>query len=79
LRLTPFGYAVQPRDTWSMYRPDRIRKLADHVADTIHKVRIKFSGREFPEAAVELSAELRNTGLDLGTIKRTLLSKPLKN
>jgi Type III restriction enzyme, res subunit/Helicase C-terminal domain len=58
--------------------PDEISALAESVAEGVRKLRIKFSGREFPEAAAEFSAEMRNLGLDLGSLKKGLLSRPLK-
>jgi len=58
--------------------PDEIRKLGAQVAENIRKLRIKFSGREFAEAAVEFSAELRNGGLDQSGLTKALLSTPLK-
>jgi hypothetical protein len=58
--------------------PEQIVKLATLTAESVRKLRIKFSGREFPEAALEFSAEMRNTGLDLVGLKKALLSTPLK-
>ncbi len=58
--------------------PDEMQKLAAQVAESVRKLRIKFSGREFAEAAVEFSAELRNAGLDLSGLNKALLSTPLK-
>lgn len=58
--------------------PDEMRNLAGQVIVSVRKLRIKFSGREFAEAAVEFSAELRNESLDLSGLKKALLSTPLK-
>jgi hypothetical protein len=58
--------------------PEQIAKLARQTAESVRKLRIKFSGREFPESAIEFSADLRNAGLDLGGLRKVLLSTPLK-
>ncbi|MGD0956702.1 MAG: DEAD/DEAH box helicase [Candidatus Acidiferrales bacterium] len=58
--------------------PEQIAKLAANTAESVRKLRIKFSGREFPEAALEFSAELRNASLDLVGLRKVLLSTPLK-
>jgi RAD3-like DEAD/DEAH box helicase len=58
--------------------PDKILKLAENVAENLRKLRIKFSGREFPGVAAEFSAEMRNSGLGLESVKKVLLSEPLK-
>lgn len=57
---------------------EEMRKLAAQVAESVRKLRMKFSGRDFAEAAIEFSAELRNGGLDLRGLNKALLSKPLK-
>lgn len=59
--------------------PDEISKLAEVVAVGIRKLRVKFAGREYPEAAKEFSADMRSFGLDQGTITKLLLSTPLGN
>lgn len=58
--------------------PDRVLALAKKVADSIRELRIKFSGQDFPEAAAAFSAEMRNMGLDISSIKKALLSDLLK-
>ncbi len=58
--------------------PEKIRKLAEQVADGVRKLRVTFSGRDFPEAALEFSAALRNSGLDADALRKILLSEPLK-
>jgi hypothetical protein len=58
--------------------PDSILKLAERIVESIRKLRVKFSGREFAEAAVEFSAALRNMGLDLESAKKALLTERLK-
>ncbi len=52
--------------------------MAERVADSVRRLRIKFSGHDFPEATVEFFGEVRNTGLDLEALKKALLSEPLK-
>jgi hypothetical protein len=58
--------------------PEQVVKLAKDTAESVRKLRIKFSGREFPEAALEFSAEMRNACLDLAGLRKILLSTPLK-
>jgi hypothetical protein len=58
--------------------PDKILKLAAKVADGLRGLRVKFSGRDYPGASVEFSAEMRNSGLDMESVKSALLSEPLK-
>ncbi len=58
--------------------PDTVSKIAEKVAGSVRKLRIKFSGRDFAGAAVEFSAEMRNTGLSLKSARNTFLSQPLK-
>jgi hypothetical protein len=58
--------------------PEQMAKLAMHTAESVRKLRIKFSGRDFSEAAQEFSAEMRNGGLDLVGLRTVLLSTPLK-
>jgi hypothetical protein len=58
--------------------PESVRKLAERAAAGVRALRIKFSGREFAEAATEFSAVVRSLGLDIGTVKKELLSEQLK-
>ena len=58
--------------------PDSILKLAERIVESIRKLRVKFSGREFAEAAVEFSAALRHMGLHLESAKKVLLTEHLK-
>ena len=58
--------------------PARMLKLAERVADTLRKLRVTYVGREFAEAAVQFSAEMRNAGLDLESLRKVLLSERLK-
>lgn len=58
--------------------PDKIQKLAEQAAESVRGLRLTFGGRDFPEAAVEFSAALRNLGLDLDALRNTLFSEPLK-
>jgi hypothetical protein len=58
--------------------PEQMAKLAMHTAESVRKLRVKFSGRDFSEAAQEFSAEMRNGGLDLVGLRTVLLSTPLK-
>ena len=58
--------------------PEQIRELAEQVAEGVRKLRVTFGGRDFPEAAAEFSAKIRNSGLDIGSVKSALLSEPLK-
>ena len=58
--------------------PKSLASLVDHVVKVLRDVRIKFSGRDFAAAAPELSAVLRNSGLDVKTILKTVTANPLK-
>jgi DEAD/DEAH box helicase len=58
--------------------PEQVAKLARHTAENVRKLRIKFSGREFPQAALEFSAEVRNAGLDMDGLGKSMLSTHLK-
>ena len=58
--------------------PAEILKLAEQVAAGVRKLRVKFAGREYPEAAIEFSAEMRSLGLSKDAIMKVLLSSPLK-
>jgi hypothetical protein len=58
--------------------PEQIMRLATQIGDSVRKLRIKFSGRDFAEVALEFSAEMRNAGLDLAGLRKALLSTPLK-
>ncbi len=58
--------------------PESVQKLAERAATGVRELRIKFSGREFAEAASEFSAAMRSLGLDIETVKKQLLSEPLK-
>jgi hypothetical protein len=58
--------------------PEQIVKLAAQIGDSVRKLRIKFSGRDFAEVALEFSAAMRNAGLDLAGLRNALLSTPLK-
>jgi hypothetical protein len=58
--------------------PAEVLKLAEQVAAGIRKLRVKFAGREYPEAAIEFSAEMRSLGLSKDEIMKMLLSSPLK-
>jgi len=70
--------AVPFADNLFYLSPERIRRLAEDVSERVRKLRLSFGGRDFPDAAVEFSSELRNLGLDLESLKRTLLSDLLK-
>jgi hypothetical protein len=58
--------------------PESVSRLAGKTVENIRKLRVKFGGREFAEAAVEFSAALRNMGLDLESAKKALLTEHLK-
>jgi hypothetical protein len=58
--------------------PETVFALAKKVADSVRKLRIRFSGQDFPGAAAAFSAEMRNMGLDISSIKKALLSDLLK-
>lgn len=58
--------------------PAEILKLAERVAAGIRKLRVKFAGREYPDAAIKFSAEMRSLGIDKDAVMRVLLSAPLK-
>jgi len=58
--------------------PESVQKLAERAATGVRELRIKFSGREFAQAAGDFSAAMRSLGLDIGTVKKELLSEPLK-
>jgi hypothetical protein len=59
--------------------PDQILKVAAAVIDGIRKIRVKFAGRDYAEAAIELSADMRSLGLSEERITHTILSTPLKD
>jgi hypothetical protein len=54
--------------------PDAMHALAAKVAEHLHELRIKYSGREFSEANREFSAELRNRSLDINSLLKVLLA-----
>jgi hypothetical protein len=58
--------------------PDNVRELAERVAAGVRELRVRFSGREFAEAAVEFSAAMQSLGLDIENVRKRLLSEPLK-
>jgi len=58
--------------------PQSVLKIADKAAEHLRKLRIKFSGRDYAQAAVEFSTAMRSGGLDLASIRKALLSEPLK-
>jgi hypothetical protein len=58
--------------------PENILRLAEKVADNLRELRIKFSGRDFAEAAIAFSAEIRGKGLTLESARVVLASEPLK-
>lgn len=58
--------------------PENILRLAEKVADSLRELRIKFSGRDFAEAALALSAEMRSMGLTVEATRVSLASDPLK-
>jgi Helicase C-terminal domain/Type III restriction enzyme, res subunit len=58
--------------------PEKILKWAEEVADHLRKLRVKFSGREFAEAAREFSNEMLNKRLDLDGVRKVCLADPLK-
>jgi hypothetical protein len=58
--------------------PDRVLKLATALAESVRKLRISFSGREFSEAGVEFSAAIRNAKIDVPSLRRALVSTKLK-
>ena len=58
--------------------PASVLILAKSVADNIRDLRINFSGRDFPDAAREFSAEMRNRAMTIDSIKKALLSDLLK-
>jgi hypothetical protein len=58
--------------------PESALKLAEKTVECMRKLRVKFGGREFAEAAVEFSAAMRNMGLDLESAKKVLLTENLK-
>jgi hypothetical protein len=47
--------------------PAEVLKLAEQVAAGIRKLRVKFAGREYPEAAIEFSADYEVTKKFYGT------------
>ncbi|HET8887834.1 MAG TPA: hypothetical protein VFQ41_02950, partial [Candidatus Angelobacter sp.] len=58
--------------------PQQLWQWSQKIADSLRKLRVRFSGREFAEAAKEFSNEMRNKGLDLDAVKAICLSEPLK-
>ncbi len=58
--------------------PEKILSLAEHVADSVRQLRIKFSGQDFAEAALSFSSEMRVTGLTIESVRMSLASDPLK-
>jgi hypothetical protein len=58
--------------------PDEVLRLATVLAENVRKLRVSFSGREFSEAGVEFSAAIRNSRLDIPSLRRALLSRKLK-
>lgn len=59
--------------------PDEILKLAELIAEGIRKLRVKFAGREYPEAAIEFSHEMRSLGFGQQMITKLLLATLLRN
>lgn len=57
--------------------PTQVLAVAKAVVERLPMIRVKFAGREFPEAAIEFSAELRSAGLDLTSLRKKLFSKVL--
>ena len=58
--------------------PPSVLKIADKAAENLRKLRVKFSGRDYAQAAVEFSTAMRNGGFDLGSVRKAFLSEPLK-
>jgi len=58
--------------------PESVLKVSEKTVECMRKLRVKFGGREFAEAAVEFSAALRNMGLDIESAKKVLLTEHLK-
>ncbi|MGO9862191.1 MAG: DEAD/DEAH box helicase [Terriglobales bacterium] len=58
--------------------PQSVLKIADKAAENLRKLRVKFSGRDYAQAAVEFSTAMRNGGLDLASVRKAFLSEPLK-
>ncbi len=57
--------------------PELLSAQASKAVESLRTLRVKFAGREFPEAAKEFSAEIRNAQLDLTSLRKTLLLRPL--
>lgn len=58
--------------------PPNLMKIAQKAAESVRKLRVRFGGRDFADAAVEFSSEMRNMGLDLGSLKTAILADRLK-
>ncbi len=58
--------------------PETVLAIAKKTAESVHKLRIKFSGRDFADSAIEFSTGMRNMNLSLESIRKSFLSEPLK-
>lgn len=58
--------------------PADVLKLAQTVAENLRKLRVMFAGRDFGEAAMEFSAGIRNSRIDIPSMRSMFLSRKLK-
>lgn len=54
--------------------PQQTARLTKKTAGSVRELRVKFDGREFPEAALEFSPEIGNAGLHFVGPRNGLLS-----